>query len=132
MRSALCLAGAALLAMALLPAGPAASQGILNKILPGLGKDGSPDAWKVCEGQDGAALDKRIEACTVVIDSGLETDTILAGAYTNRGSALAAEWPDDEPVLDRGRRPVLQRGAPQLSRARIGRPALRGACGPGA
>ena len=50
----------------------------------------------------------------------------------NRGGAFAEERADDEPVLDRARRPVLFRGAPQLSRARIGRPALRGACGLGA
>ena len=53
-------------------------------------------------------------------------------AGANRGGAFAEEWPHDEPVLDRARRPVLQLGAPQLSRARTGRPALRRACGPGA
>jgi tetratricopeptide (TPR) repeat protein len=100
MRSALCLAGAALLAMALLPGGPAASQSILRKFLPGMGGDGSPEAWKVCEGQDGAALDKRIEACTVVIDSGQEMDNILAGAYTNRGNALADSGEPDRAIQD--------------------------------
>ena len=50
----------------------------------------------------------------------------------NRGAAFAEERADDEPVLDRARRSVLQRRAPQLSGARPGRPALRGACGAGA
>src|SRR5580700_6205159 len=50
----------------------------------------------------------------------------------NRGGAFAEERADDEPVLDRARRPVLFSSAPQLPCARIGRPALRGACGLGA
>jgi len=87
MRSASCLAAAALAAMAVLPAGPAASQSFLNKLIPGMG-GGSPEVWKVCEGQDGAALDKQIEACTAVIDLGGEMDAVIAGAYTNRGNAL--------------------------------------------
>src|ERR1700722_2971593 len=87
MRNALCIAGAALMAMALLPAGPAASQGFLDKLLPGAGS-GSPEVWKACEGQDGASLDKQIEACTVVIDADAESDTVMAGAYTDRGNAL--------------------------------------------
>jgi tetratricopeptide (TPR) repeat protein len=87
MRNALRLVGAALAAMAVL-AGPAASQSFLEKLLPGRGNSGTPDVWKACEGQDGATVDKQIEACTVVIDSGSETDIIVAGAYTNRGNAL--------------------------------------------
>ena len=50
----------------------------------------------------------------------------------DRGGAFAEERPHDEPVLDRARRPVLFCRAPQLPGARIGRPALRGARGPGA
>src|SRR5258708_16435673 len=85
MRSALCLAAAAMAAMAVLPAGPVASQFFLNKLIPG-GDKGSPEFWKGCEGQDGIAPDKQIEACNFVIDYGGEPDAVIAGAYTNRGN----------------------------------------------
>jgi tetratricopeptide (TPR) repeat protein len=97
MQNALRLAGAAVLAMALLPAGPAASQAILNKILGG---GGSSEVWKVCEGQDGAPLDKQIEACTAVIDIGGETDVVIAGAYTNRGNARRDAGDMDQAIQD--------------------------------
>jgi tetratricopeptide (TPR) repeat protein len=100
MRNASSIAGAALLVIALLPAGPAASQDLLRKFLPGAGGGGSPEAWKVCEGQDGPALDKRIEACTVVIDFGQETDQVIAGAHTNRGNALADTGELDRAIQD--------------------------------
>jgi tetratricopeptide (TPR) repeat protein len=99
MQNALRLAGAAVLAMALLPAGPAASQSILQK-LPGFGGVGSPEVWKVCEGQDGASLDKQIEACTAAIDLGGETDAVIAGAYTNRGNALRDSGDMDRAIQD--------------------------------
>ncbi len=99
MRKALCLAGAALAAMALLPAGPAASQSILN-LIPGMGGGGSSEVWKVCEGQDGATPDKQIEACTVVIDLGGETDIVMAGAYTNRANALHDSGEMDRAIQD--------------------------------
>jgi tetratricopeptide (TPR) repeat protein len=100
MRNALRLAGAALMAMALLPAGPAASQSGILKFIPGMGGGGSPEVWKVCEGQDGAALDKQIEACTAVIDIGGETDLVMAGAYTNRGNALRDSGDMDRAIQD--------------------------------
>jgi tetratricopeptide (TPR) repeat protein len=99
MRNALRIAGAALLALALQPAGPAVSQSFL-KFIPGMGSTESPDVWKVCEGQDGATPDKRIEACTVLIDAGGETDAVLAGAYANRGSALSDTGELDRAIQD--------------------------------
>jgi tetratricopeptide (TPR) repeat protein len=100
MRNALRIAGAALLAMAALPAGPAASQSFLKKFIPGAGGEGSSEAWKACEGQDGATPDKRIEACTVLIDVSAETDTVMSGAYTNRGSALTDTGELDRAIQD--------------------------------
>jgi tetratricopeptide (TPR) repeat protein len=99
MRNALCIAGAALMALAVLPAGPAASQSIFNLFGAGDG-EGTPEVWKVCEGQDGVALDKRIEACTAVIDRGGEAGTIMAGAYTNRGNALRDSGELDRAIQD--------------------------------
>jgi tetratricopeptide (TPR) repeat protein len=99
MRIASCLAGAALAALAVLPAGPVASQDIL-KFLPGRSGGGSPELWKLCEGQDGAPLDKQIEGCTAVIDSGAELDAVIAGAYTNRGSALRDSGEMDRALQD--------------------------------
>jgi tetratricopeptide (TPR) repeat protein len=101
MRSALCLA-AALAAMALLPAGPAASQtgGLLKSLVPGMGGEESPAVWKVCEGEDGATPDKQIEACSVVIDAGGETDVVMAGAYVNRGNALSDSGDSDKAIQD--------------------------------
>src|SRR5260370_3605205 len=43
MRSAMCLAAAVMAAMALLPAGPAVSQSSVFKLLPGTGREGSPE-----------------------------------------------------------------------------------------
>jgi tetratricopeptide (TPR) repeat protein len=99
MRSALCLAAVAVAAMAMLPAGPAASQSFLNKLLPG-GDKGSPEFWKGCEGQDGIAPDKQIEACNFVIDYGGEPDAVIAGAYTNRGNALRDTGELDRAIQD--------------------------------
>jgi len=100
MRSALCIVGVALMAVALLPAGPAASQGFLDKLVPGRGSSGSSDVWKVCEGQDGASLDKQIEACSVVIDAEGESDVVMAGAFTNRGNALRDSGEMDRATQD--------------------------------
>jgi tetratricopeptide (TPR) repeat protein len=100
MRNAVHFAGAALVAVALLAAGPAVSQSFLNNLIPGRGGSSSPDAWKVCEGQDGAAPDKQIEGCTAVIDFGGESDTVTAGAYTNRGNALRDSGEMDRAVQD--------------------------------
>jgi tetratricopeptide (TPR) repeat protein len=120
MRNALCIAGAALMAMALLPAGPAASQSFLNKLLPGAGS-GSPEVWKACEGQDGASLDKQIEACTVVIDAEAESDTVMAGAYTNRGNALRDHGDMDGAIKDFNKAVGLD---PKLADAFAGRAAV--------
>jgi tetratricopeptide (TPR) repeat protein len=100
MRSASCLAAAVLAAMALLPAGPAVSQSSVLKLIPGMGGEGSPEVWKACEGQNGTAPDKRVEACTVVIDAGGETDVVMAGAYTNRGNALTDTGDLDRAMQD--------------------------------
>jgi tetratricopeptide (TPR) repeat protein len=100
MRKALCLAGAALMVVVAMPAGPAVSQGFLNNLIPGRGPSGSPEAWKVCEGQDGAPLDKQIEGCTAVIDGGGESDVVTAGAYTNRGNALRDSGEMDRAIQD--------------------------------
>jgi tetratricopeptide (TPR) repeat protein len=100
MRNAVRFAGAALVAVALLPPGPAMSQSFLNNLIPGRGGSNSPDAWKMCEGQDGAPLDKQIEGCTAVIDFGGESDAVTAGAYTNRGNALRDSGEMDRAVQD--------------------------------
>jgi tetratricopeptide (TPR) repeat protein len=96
MRNVVRIAGAVLIAMA---AGPALGQSLL-KYIPGLAGTDSPEVWKVCEGQDGAPLDKRIEACTVLIDNATETDTVMAGAYVNRGSALTDSGDLDHATQD--------------------------------
>jgi tetratricopeptide (TPR) repeat protein len=101
MRNALRLVGAALAGMAAMAvlAGPAASQSFL-KLLPGMGDRGSPELWKACEGQDGIALDKQIEACGAVIEFGAESDVVIAGAYTNRGNALRDSGEMDRAIQD--------------------------------
>src|SRR5579871_2567474 len=66
--------------------------------------EGSPEVWKVCEGQDGASTEARIEACTVVIDRGvMENDDNRAGAYANRASAFV-----DKGELDRALQDYIQ------------------------
>jgi tetratricopeptide (TPR) repeat protein len=120
MRSALFIAGAALMAMAQLPAGPAASQDFLKKLIPGR-DSGSPEVWKVCEGEDGASLDKQIEACTAVIDIGGETDVVIAGAYTNRGNALRDSGEMERAIQDFNKAIGLD---PKLADAFAGRAAV--------
>jgi tetratricopeptide (TPR) repeat protein len=93
------LAGAAVV-MAMLLAGPAAAQFDFDPLKSFRGEKGSPELWKACEGQDGIAPDKRIEACNVMIDYGGEVQVNVAGAYINRGYALRDTGELDRAVKD--------------------------------
>jgi tetratricopeptide (TPR) repeat protein len=117
MRNLVRCAGAALALLAWLPAGPAASQG-LSKYLPGGGGRGSPELWKLCEGQDGVTPEKQIEGCNFVIDGGGEDDVNVAGAYTNRGNAYRDSGELDRAVQDYNKAITM---APKLSSAYLGR-----------
>jgi hypothetical protein len=60
----------------------------------------SPD-WIVCSGKAPAAQpDKRVAACTAIIEAGAETPTNLAAAYCSRGVAYQARDQLDRAIAD--------------------------------
>ena len=85
MRSASSLAGVALAIAVLLGGRPAAGQTDPFSALRG--DKGSPEVWKMCEGQDGIAPDKQADACSAFLDYGGADVANRAGAYINRGNA---------------------------------------------
>jgi tetratricopeptide (TPR) repeat protein len=99
MENALRLAGAAFLTMALLPAGPAASQSVL-KLLPGFGGRRVAGGVEGLRGPGRRAARQADRGLHAVIDIGCETDIVIAGAYTNRGNARRDSGDMDQAIQD--------------------------------
>jgi tetratricopeptide (TPR) repeat protein len=58
------------------------------------------EAWKWCEGRNGASADLVIKSCTTVIQSGRENTENLAVAFYNRGKAYADKGDLDRAIQD--------------------------------
>jgi tetratricopeptide (TPR) repeat protein len=56
--------------------------------------------WKWCIGGSGISRDLGISGCTAVIQSGRETASNLATAFSNRGSAYGDKGQHDRAVQD--------------------------------
>ena len=87
------IGGVALILILLLLGPPAAAQGPKPK-------DNFLRNIELCNGQDRAALEPRINGCTSLIDSGQGKPAVLATAYNNRGNAYAAKTDYDRAIQD--------------------------------
>jgi tetratricopeptide (TPR) repeat protein len=112
------LAHGAILASAVLAAGPASAQfeAIFGPLF-GTSKGSASPQWQLCEGQNRATIEQRITNCTMAI-AGEQDKLNLAGAYANRARAYQDRGDADHAIEDFDQ---AIRNDPKLAEAYFGR-----------
>src|SRR5579864_3954032 len=107
----------AIMASAVLVAGPVVAQNFWERLILGTPGSEAPQEWQMCQGRGGATIEQRINGCTTAIATEGDKHN-LAGAYTNRGRAYEDRGDMDHAIQDFSE---AIRNDPKLAGAYFGR-----------